>query len=190
MLLCFLLGSQNSTETLGFLQSGTVMRGDLDDHIGCGQVDCRVTDLTDKDCIDDIVLLEMVEDVHAFELCCLTIDEWLAEFLGEVLLGEQLIREDDDFVATRLVQVDQILTSDELVWIADVEHLLLVLVACEVLLIELGSHLTPHFNALYVCEVALFCEIFPVRLVELGSNKEVKIHDGLCVFFDESSSET
>ena len=138
------------------------MRGDLDDHIGCGQVDGCVTDLTDEDCIDDIVLLEMVEDVHAFELCCLTIDEWLAEFLGEVLLSEQLIREDDDFVSTRLVQVNQILTRDELVWVADVEHLFLVPVTREVLLIELGSHLTPYFNALHICKVTLLCEIFPI----------------------------
>ena len=65
----------------------------------------------------------MVQDVHAFELRGLTIDVWLHQFLGEVLLSEQLVGEDNGFVATSFMQVDQVLTCNELVRIADVEHL-------------------------------------------------------------------
>ena len=73
---------KNSSKALGFLHSATEVRRDLNDDIGSGQVYRGVSDFTDEDCIDVVILLEMEEDVTTLYLVCAAIDVRLLECTG------------------------------------------------------------------------------------------------------------
>ena len=141
------------------------MRADLDDDIGTGQVDRSITDLTNEDGIKRVILLEVSQNVHAFKLVSATIDERSFQGLGQLLLCKDGVSEDDDLVTTSLMQLDEVFTCNELIRIALVVHLLLVLGACQILLVEVRCHLAPHFDTLDVSQVSLTRQIEPVCFI-------------------------
>jgi hypothetical protein len=59
-----------------------------------------------------------------------------------------VVREDDDLVATVLMEVDEVLTRLELGRVHAVEEELLPSGLVQVLLVELGRHRAPDFSAL------------------------------------------
>lgn len=141
------------------------MRADLDDDIGTGQVDRSITDLTNEDGIKRVILLEVSQNVHAFKLVSATIDERSFQGLGQLLLCKDGVSEDDDLVTTSLMQLDEVFACNELIRIALVVHLLLVLGACQILLVEVRCHLAPHFDTLDVSQVSLTRQIEPVCFI-------------------------
>lgn len=54
------------------------MGADLDQAGGFRQVDRRVSDFREEDRVDDGVVLKVLQDSHAFDLCCATMDVELA----------------------------------------------------------------------------------------------------------------
>ena len=82
LLLCILLGAKNAPKPLCFLLAGTEVGRDLNDHVGGWQVNRGVTNLADEDRVDVVILLEVGEDVHAFELVRLAVDKGTLEGLG------------------------------------------------------------------------------------------------------------
>lgn len=68
LLLSAFLGSEDTTQSLGFLPATTEVRRDLDDHIGHWKVNRRVTHRRQENTVDIIGLLEVLKNVKAFLL--------------------------------------------------------------------------------------------------------------------------
>ena len=94
---------------------------------------------------------------------------------GKLLLGENFIRKHYDFVASLLMQLHQVLTCYKLVRIAHVENFALCrLLPLEVLTVEVGCHLTLHFDALDFGQVSLILQILPVCLIQFWTNQKIE----------------
>lgn len=163
------------------------MRTNLDDNVGGWQVNGGITDLTHEDSVELIRLLEVVQDVHPLRMIRGSVNEWPFEGLSEVLLGKDVVRVDNDLVTACLMQIHQVLTGDELVWVADVEAFRLVPRLTQVLLVKDWRHLAPDLDTLHVCKVTLSSQIQPVRLVKFWPDQVVELrnflilsHQGCC----------
>jgi hypothetical protein len=118
------LRSQNSTQALGFLPTGTEMRRDLDNHIGSWQVNSSITNSWEEYSIDFVSMLEVVQYAHSFLVRDLSIYERLLKFLSVELECVYVIWKHDDFISSALMQIYEILTWQELIGIINVQGLL------------------------------------------------------------------
>jgi hypothetical protein len=91
------------------------------------------------------------------------------------------------------MQVDQVLTSEELIRIVDLQGhfcpVLILLNLLKVLFIEMRSHWAPYLNALHSREESLLLQVKPICLVELRTDEEVNVGD-LVIFSDESRTQS
>lgn len=71
------------------------------------------------------------------------------------------------------MQLDQVLTSNEFIRVAHVEHLALGLLSLEILCVEIRGHLTLDLYALDFSEITLVLKILPIGFVEFRPNQEV-----------------
>ena len=81
------------------------------------------------------------------------------------------------------MQVNQVLTSQKLVWVIHIQVRTSSASGIEVLLVELGCHLAPNLDALNPSEETLLLQIQPVCLVQFWSNQKVQVLNSL-VFSD------
>ena len=74
---------------------------------------------------------------------------------GQVSQCENVVNKHENFVSSCLMHPDQILASNELIRIADIEQLWLAALICtsrfQILCVEIWSHFTLHLNALDFC---------------------------------------
>lgn len=83
-----LFRSQNTSKPLSFLPSTAEMRRNLDDHVSSRQVDRRVSDLTEKNGVEQVRLLKEREDVVTLVLIGLAVDVGTLQAAGEHLKCE------------------------------------------------------------------------------------------------------
>jgi len=122
-------------------------------------------------------VLELIKDSHALRARGGAVDVRLAKFLGIGLQGEDVVREDDDFVASLLMISNQELACPELVGVHHVEHLAFSWSGGGVLAVERGGHGTPHLCALHRCDVAIPLKVHPVGFIQLRPNQEIQVGD-------------
>jgi hypothetical protein len=90
------------------------MRRYLNEASGFWQVQTGVTNLGEKDCVDGVVVLEVLQNAETLLLRRCTVDVSFAELLRILLQCIDVVGEDDDLVASRFVIVDEELTCLEL----------------------------------------------------------------------------
>jgi hypothetical protein len=166
------------------------MRGELDQARSLGQIQTSVTNLRQEDGVDLVVMLEILQDTKTFLLRSRTVNICLAELPRVLLQCVDVVREDDNLVASRFVVVDQELTSLKLLRVHDRQQCaLLQRRRLELFRVELRCHLTPHFRTLHFRNVPLFGKLLLVGFVQLGSNEEVEIVN-LVVLSEKGGSQT
>ena len=85
---------------------------------------------------------------------------------GQFLLRKYFITEYDNFIASLFMQLHQVLTSDKLIRIADIEDLTLSgSLSFQVLRIEVRRHFTLDLYTLDFSQVTLILKVLPVGLV-------------------------
>ena len=159
----------------------------LDNHIGSWQINSCITHCWKEYSVDFIRMLEVVQDSHPFIVRNLSIYKWLFKFLCVELQCIYIIWKYDDFISSALMQVDQVLTWQELIWIIYVQWLLSARSSSEVLIIKEGGHLAPNLNALNSCQEPLFLKIQPVGFIKLRSNKEIEVFNSFILSYKCSS---
>mgnify|MGYP001419125950 CR=1 FL=1 len=80
-----------SLETLGFLAARAVVRGDLDQAGGFGEVERGVADFGEEDGRDGVVHLEVGEDQLALALACVAVDVGFRHALGVLFEGVYVV---------------------------------------------------------------------------------------------------
>ena len=117
------LGAQNATKSLRLLLARTSARTDLNNDICVWNIDGRVSDLTEDDAVDLLPVTELRNNVHALKVRDLAADEGNVQALRILLEAEQVVAEDNNFVAARLMQFLQVMTRHILGRVVEVEGL-------------------------------------------------------------------
>ena len=117
------LRAQDAAETLRLLAPAAALRGDLNKHVGVGQVEARVRHLRHEYGANQRVVLEVAQDLQSLRLRSRPVDEWLVEAQSKVAQREDVVAEHDDLVVAALVVPNQVLTGAELVRIHHAEKL-------------------------------------------------------------------
>lgn len=65
----------------------------------------------------------MLNNIEAFPLINITANKGHLQLMSQFLEGKQLITENDDFVASRLMQLHQIVTRHVLIGIVEIQSL-------------------------------------------------------------------
>lgn len=116
------LGTENPAETLGFLTTGSKVRGNLDEAGRFGEIDRGVSNFRQKESVHRGVMLEVLQHAESFLLGRSAVDKGFLELPGVGLEGVDVIRKDDDLVAARLVVVNEVLANLELFRVHDAEQ--------------------------------------------------------------------
>lgn len=153
------------------------MRGDLNQDIGLGQIKRGVGHFGHENRVHFGVELEVLEDLNALALRGRAVDVGLVHFDGVVLEGEDVVGEDDGFVAAALMVADQVLGGLELLGVHHVEQQAFAGLADQILAVEFWRHRAPHFGTLHAGDKALFLQFKPVGLVQFGADQEVQVGD-------------
>ena len=96
------------------------MGGDLDDDVGVRNVDGCITHSGEDNAIELCSISEFCNDVLSLLFTDLSGNVGDLEPLTEFLQAKELITEDDDLVASCYMQLDQVVTSHQLVRIIKV----------------------------------------------------------------------
>jgi len=116
-------GAQNATKSLRLLLARTSARTDLNNDIRVRNIDGRVSNLTEDNAVDLLPVTELRNNVHALKVGDLAANEGNVQALRILLEAEQVVAEDDNFVAARLVQFLQVMTRHILRRVVEVEGL-------------------------------------------------------------------
>jgi hypothetical protein len=106
-------GTEDTAESLGFLTTGAIVAAYLNEA-GCfWKIDRCIADGREKDGLDVIVVSKIFENVHSFLLTRSAVDKMSSEVLGVHLQSIDVIGENNYFVTSPFVIVDEILASLE-----------------------------------------------------------------------------
>ena len=91
---------------------------------------------------------------------------------------KEIIGKHQHLVHLGLVVADQVLCRHELVWIANTQLVSQIgFVGFQILSEEVWRHFAPHLRAVHSGNVARVFKVHPVCLVQLGTDKKVKVFD-------------
>jgi hypothetical protein len=166
------------------------VRSYLNDDIGIGNVNTCVTNSGKDNGVDLGAISKVVNDVLSFSLANFSADVRHAQPCSILFDSKDVIAEYHDLVASGLMEPYKVVASHELVWIVEVQSLSDVVVGTVlvILLIKVGGHLTPNFNALNSSKIPAILQVNPVSFVQFWSNQEVKVVN-LAIFSYQCSCE-
>lgn len=157
------------------------MRRYLDQTCCFRQIQRRITNLGQKECIDLRIELEILQNSNPFRISGSTINVGSFHVSCIVFQSKQVVAENNYFVTSILVKLDQVLTNLKLPRIHDVIKSLFSRCLLLVFLIKFHRHFTPNFSTLYFGDVTLISKLHPVCFVQFRPDDEVEIGD-LVVF--------
>ena len=164
------------------------MRRNLDNNICSWQVNSCITHSWKEYSIDFASMLEVVQYSHPFLMRNFSINIRLLKFLSVELESVYVIWKHDDFITSALVQIDEILTRQELIRIIDVQRLLCARCCFQILIIEERCHFAPNLYTLNSCQKSLFLKVKPISFIKFRSDKEVQVFNSF-ILSDKGSGQ-